>query len=95
MQSRGQNDQNPQEQVANDAVTSLSTKVLRKSKGMRVKDTDAVLVFYQGTLMNGDEFDANFDFSTFEAVENRFSTASNVEKSKLASNSSPFIKVPW
>ena len=57
--------------MANDAVTSLSTKVLRKSKGMRVKDTDAVLVFYQGTLMNGDEFDANFDFSTFEAVENR------------------------
>jgi len=57
--------------VANDAVTSLSTKVLRKSKAVRVKDTDAVLVFYQGTLMNGDEFDANFDFSTFEAVENR------------------------
>ena len=57
--------------MANDAVTSLSTKVLRKSKAVRVKDTDAVLVFYQGTLMNGDEFDANFDFSTFEAVENR------------------------
>ena len=57
--------------LAKDTVTKLTTDVLRKSKGPTVNNTDAVLVFYQGTLLNGEEFDANFDFSSFEPVEGR------------------------
>ncbi len=53
-------------------MTTLSTDVLRTSKGPAVSNTDAVLVFYQGTLLSGEEFDANFDFSSFDA---RTSTA--------------------
>ena len=52
-------------------MTKLTTDVLRKSKGPAVSNTDAILVFYQGSLLNGAEFDANFDFSSFEAVEGR------------------------
>ncbi len=52
-------------------MTTLSTDVLRTSKGPAVSDTDAVLVFYQGTLLSGEEFDANFDFSSFEPVPGR------------------------
>ena len=57
--------------MANDTVTTLSTDLLRKSKGLAVGNGDRVLVFYQGSLMNGEEFDANFDFTAFEPVEGR------------------------
>ena len=57
--------------MAKTKVTKLSSKVLRKSKGLKVGNGDMLLVSYQGTLMNGDQFDANFDFSSFEAVDGR------------------------
>ena len=57
--------------MSEDSVTELSLKVLRKSKGLKVGNGDMLLVSYQGTLMNGDQFDANFDFSNFEAVDGR------------------------
>lgn len=52
-------------------MKTLSTDVLRRSKGPAVSVTDAVLVFYQGTLLSGEEFDANFDFGSFEPVPGR------------------------
>ena len=57
--------------MSESTVTELSSEVLRKSKGIKVGNGDALLVFYQGTLMNGEQFDANYDFSTFEVVEGR------------------------
>ena len=57
--------------MAEGTVTTLSTDVLRKSKGQKVKNGDILLVGYQGSLMNGEPFDASFDFSSFEAVEGR------------------------
>ena len=46
-------------------ITKLSTKVLRKSTGQKVKNGDTLLVWYDGTFTNGDRFDANYDFQTF------------------------------
>ena len=46
-------------------ITKLSTKVLRKSTGQKVKNGDTLLVWYDGTFTNGDRFDANYDFKTF------------------------------
>ncbi len=57
--------------MAEGTVTTLSTDVLRKSKGQKVKNGDILLVGYQGSLMNRETFDASFDFSSFEAVEGR------------------------
>ena len=57
--------------MAEGTVTTLSTDVLRKSKGQKVKNGDILLVGYQGSLMNGEQFDASFDFSSFEAVDGR------------------------
>ena len=57
--------------MSEDRVTELSLEVRRKSNGLKVGNGDMVLVSYQGTLMNGDQFDANFDFSDFEAVDAR------------------------
>ena len=54
--------------LAKDTVKKLSTKVLRTSKGRKVRSGDHLLVFYQGTFLSGEEFDANFDFSRFEPV---------------------------
>ena len=54
-----------------ETVKKLSSKLLRKSKGLKIAFGDRVLVYYQGTLLNGEEFDANFDFSTFEQVAGR------------------------
>ena len=54
-----------------ETVKKLSSKLLRKSKGLKIAFGDRVLVYYQGTLLNGEEFDANFDFSTFEQVPGR------------------------
>ena len=49
------------------AVKKLSSKLLRKSKGPKIAWGDRVLVYYQGTLLNGEQFDANFDFRTFKS----------------------------
>ena len=57
--------------MSESTVTELSSEVLRKSKGLTVGNGDVLLVFYQGTLLNGEQFDANYDFSTFEVVEGR------------------------
>ena len=57
--------------MTNVTLTTLSTDLLRKSKGRAVGHGDRVLVFYQGSLLNGEEFDANFNFSDFEPVEGR------------------------
>ena len=54
--------------VAKDTVKKLSSKVLRTSKGQKVGSGDRLLVYYQGTLLSGEEFDANFNFSSFEPV---------------------------
>ena len=67
----GQTAQNLLKFMAEGTVTTLSTDVLRKSKGQKVKNGDILLVGYQGSLMNGEPFDASFDFSSFEAVEGR------------------------
>ena len=57
--------------VAKDTVKKLSSKVLRTSKGQKVGSGDRLLVYYQGTLLSGEEFDANYDFSSFEPVTGR------------------------
>ena len=57
--------------MAKKTVKKLSSKLLRKSKGLKIASGDRVLVYYQGTLLNGEEFDANFNFSTFEQVAGR------------------------
>ena len=57
--------------MSEDTVTKLSSKTLRKSKGLKSRNGDALLVYYQGTLLSGEQFDANFDFSSFEVVEGR------------------------
>ena len=57
--------------MGKDTVKKLSSKLLRKGKGLKIASGDRVLVYYQGTLLNGEEFDANFNFSTFEQVEGR------------------------
>ena len=67
----GQTYQNLVKFMAEATVTTLSTEVLRKSKGLKVSNGDVLLVLYQGSLMNGEQFDANFDFSNFETVEGR------------------------
>ena len=54
--------------MATETVKKLSSKLLRKSKGLKIDWGDRVLVYYQGTLLNGEEFDSNFNFSTFEQV---------------------------
>ena len=53
------------------SVRKISSKSLRRSKGPKVFSCDSVLVFYQGTLLKGEQFDANFNFSTFEQVADR------------------------
>ena len=54
--------------VGKDTVKKLSSNVLRTSKGQKVGNGDRLLVFYQGTLLSGEEFDANFNFTSFEPV---------------------------
>jgi Ca2+-binding RTX toxin-like protein len=49
----------------------LKTTVLRSAKGAKLSNSLNVLVNYQGFLLNGEEFDASFNFTTFEAVEGR------------------------
>ena len=57
--------------MSQDSVNELTTTVLRKSKGRKLEDGDRLLVHYQGTLLNGEQFDASFDFSSFEPEEGR------------------------
>ena len=57
--------------MAKETVKKLSSNLLRKSSGLKIANGDMVLVYYQGTLLNGDEFDANFDFSTFDQITGR------------------------
>ena len=47
-------------------VKKLSSKLLRTSKGPKIAWGDQVLVYYQGNLLNGERFDANYTFRTFE-----------------------------
>ena len=53
------------------SVKKLKTKLLRTSKGAKLSNSLNVLVNYQGSLLNGEEFDASYNFKTFEAVEGR------------------------
>ena len=57
--------------VGKDTVKKLSSNVLRTSKGQKVGNGDRLLVYYQGTLLSGEEFDANFDFSSFNPIKGR------------------------
>ena len=57
--------------MAERTVTKLTSKILRKSKGLKVSNGDLLLVYYEGNLLSGEQFDANFDFSSFEAIEGR------------------------
>ena len=57
--------------MSEDTITELTTTVLRKSKGRTLEDGDRLLVHYQGKLLNGEQFDASFDFSSFEAEAGR------------------------
>ena len=53
------------------STTKLKTTVLRSSKGAKLSNSLNVLVHYQGSLTNGEEFDASYNFTTFEVVEGR------------------------
>ena len=46
-------------------MSDVSTTVLRKSKGANISKGDTLSVWYEGQLLNGTRFDANFDFTTF------------------------------
>ena len=43
-------------------VNKLTTKVLRKSNGAKTSNGDTLLVWYEGSLMDGTVFDANYNF---------------------------------
>ncbi len=53
------------------STKKLKTTVLRSSKGAKLSNSLNVLVHYQGFLTNGEEFDASYNFSTFEVVEGK------------------------
>ena len=56
----------------NGAAKKLTTTVLRKSRGSRVEDISTLFVHYQGTRQDdGEQFDASFDFDSFEVAEGR------------------------
>ena len=61
--------------MSNKSVKKLKTRVLRSSKGSKVSNGDNLLVYYVGTLMNGDRFDANFDFTSFQSPTNNYFTS--------------------
>ena len=73
------------------SVKKLKTTVLRASKGRKVSNGDNLLVRYDGTLMNGDRFDANFDFTSFlPPVVNYFQSDSDGAFVLGPVNSNPF-----
>ena len=43
-------------------VNKLTTKVLRKSNGAKTSKGDTLLVWYEGSLMDGTVFDGNYNF---------------------------------
>ena len=47
-------------------MTELTTTVLRKSRGAKIVEGDAIAVWFEGELLNGERFDANYDFTTFD-----------------------------
>jgi Ca2+-binding RTX toxin-like protein len=49
----------------------LQVSLLRKASGPRLVSGDSVWVWYEGQLLNGTRFDANYNFSSFTAVPNR------------------------
>ena len=49
--------------MADEIVTELKTKVLRKSKGAKVASGDYITVYYEGRFLDDQAFDANYDFS--------------------------------
>lgn len=53
------------------AANSLQVSVLRKASGPRLAAADTVWVWYEGKLLNGTLFDANYNFSSFSVVPNR------------------------
>ena len=55
----------------NSSANKLKTTVLRSSKGAKLSNFFNVLVNYQGSLLDGTEFDASYDFTTFEVVDGR------------------------
>jgi FKBP-type peptidyl-prolyl cis-trans isomerase 2 len=54
-------------------VKKLKIKTLRASTGRELQDGDLVAVLYSGSLIGGDGevFDANWNFTTFEPVQGR------------------------
>jgi Ca2+-binding RTX toxin-like protein len=54
-------------------VKKLKIKTLRESTGRELQDGDLVAVLYSGSLIGGDGevFDANWNFTTFEPVQGR------------------------
>ena len=71
MENRSQTAHIDKKIMPKETVKKLSSRWLRKSKGLKIDSGDRVLVYYQGKLLSGEEFDANFDFSTFEQVAGR------------------------
>jgi Ca2+-binding RTX toxin-like protein len=53
------------------STKKLKTTVLRSSKGAKLSNSLDVLVHYQGFLNNGEEFDASYNFTTFEVIEGK------------------------
>ena len=75
--------------MSEETVKKLKTTVLRASTGRKVSEGDNLLVRYDGTLMNGERFDANFDFTSFlPPIPNYFQSGG--EFILGAGNSNPF-----
>ena len=75
--------------MSEESVKKLKTSLLRASKGRKVSNGDNLLVRYDGTLMNGDRFDANFDFTSFlPPIPNYFQSGDQFILG--AGNSNPF-----
>ncbi|MCX5966844.1 MAG: FKBP-type peptidyl-prolyl cis-trans isomerase [Cyanobacteria bacterium] len=53
------------------ATNALQISVLRRSTGERLAIGDQIWVWYEGTLVDGTPFDANYKFSSFNPVPNR------------------------
>ncbi|MFL0789845.1 MAG: FKBP-type peptidyl-prolyl cis-trans isomerase, partial [Prochlorococcus sp.] len=49
--------------MADEIITELTTKVLRKSKGAKVAFGDYIAVYYEGRFIDDQVFDSNYDYS--------------------------------
>ena len=75
--------------MSDESVKKLKTTVLRESRGRKVSNGDNLLVRYDGTLTNGERFDANFDFTSFlPPVVNYFQSGETFVLGPV--NSNPF-----